>query len=256
MLSGTDITVRARGAVLLDRVDVDIRPGEVLGILGPNGAGKSTLLRCLAGSLRPEGGAVTIDGRPVRSLSARAQAVRRAVCTQHTDLRFPFTAREVVALGRSPHGSGPTGDIVASALEQVEASHLSERRWSTLSGGERQRVQLARALAQLTGPGERYLLLDEPTASLDLRHQHAVLGLARRLSRSRVGVAVVLHDLNLAAAYTDRLLLLRGGRRLACGPTADLLTPTRIAQAFDLAVRVLPHPDGGTLVAAMPGARS
>ena len=255
MLSAHQVTVTIRGSTLLDAVDVDVRPGEVLGILGPNGAGKSTLLRCLSGAWKPSKGEVSLGGVPLRSVPARALAQRRAVVTQHTDLRFPFSAAEVVALGRAPHRRGHTDSIVMASLKQVEADHLSHRRWPSLSGGERQRIQLARAIAQLSQPGPagtRYLLLDEPTSSLDLRHQHATLAIARSVAAEGGAVAVILHDLNLAAAYTDRLLLLQGGRTFAAGDTTTVLTAGTIQSVFGLPVQILNHPAGGSLIAAIP----
>ncbi|MDG1482803.1 MAG: heme ABC transporter ATP-binding protein [Myxococcota bacterium] len=254
MLRAEAVTVRIGQRALLEDIDIAITPGEVLGILGPNGAGKSTLLRCLSGTRRPTTGRVTLDDTPIQAISPRDLARRRAVLSQHVDLRFPFTALEVVALGRAPHGSRGARRIALAALEQVGAASLAGQRWPSLSGGEKQRVQLARALVQIreVEPGiSRYLLLDEPTASLDLRHQHSTLSLARRLSREGVGVGVILHDLNLAMTYTDRLLLLRSGQSIAQGSTAEILDAERIEQAFSLPVQILPHPGGGRLVAAM-----
>lgn len=257
-LSAQDVSVEIRGKVLLSHVSVDVAPGCVLGILGPNGAGKSTLLRCLSGARAPSSGRIALDEVPLLSRGPRWLALRRAVVAQKVDLRFRFTVREIAAMGRAPHRSSDAvaDRLACEALERVEVAHLAGRRWPTLSGGEQQRVQLARALVQLAPPGPpgpRYLLLDEPTASLDLRQQHRTLALARHLAHEEnVGVVVVLHDLNLASAYTDRLLLLRGGRTVAAGDTASVLDAYRIQQTFGLPVQILDHPAGGRLIAAMP----
>lgn len=240
--------VRA-GRVLLDGVDLRVCPGEVLALLGPNGAGKSTLLRCLGGELTPDAGRVRLNGRALTDWRPRELARRRAVLPQHSALEFPFSALEVVLLGRIPHGGPGRGDRqrALAALAAAEVAHLAGRAYTTLSGGERQRVHLARVLVQLwealPGAEPRWLMLDEPTASLDLAHQHASLALARRWAGQGVGVLVVLHDLNLAAQYADRIAVLQAGRLLALDTPRTVLQPALIARAFGLAVRVLPHPE-------------
>jgi iron complex transport system ATP-binding protein len=249
MLSLDTVRVCVGDAVLLDGVSLAVRPGEVVAVVGPNGAGKSTLLKVAAGERAPTTGRVTLDGAPLASFTPDVLAARRAVLPQHSALQFGFTASEVVALGRTPHVHHSSWKedetAVRRALGRAGVGHLAARRYPTLSGGEQQRVHLARALAQLDAPHvnePRYLLLDEPTASLDLAHQHAVLGTARALADAGTGVLVVLHDLNLAAQYADRLAVLRRGRLLADGPPADVLDPALVHAAFDVAVTVLPHP--------------
>ncbi|EXJ16452.1 hemin ABC transporter ATP binding protein [Imhoffiella purpurea] len=239
------------GRALIDGVSLTLNPGEVLVILGANGAGKSTLLRCLSGELRPDAGEIRLNGVPLAAWSSGDCARRRAILPQQSPLNFPFTALEVAAMGRIPHGGPGPGDtrIAAAALAAAEAEHLAERRYTTLSGGERQRVHLARILAQLWSPlpndEPRYLLLDEPTASLDLAHQHATLALARRWTDRNIGVLVVLHDLNLAAQYGDRIALMKQGRLLALDRPRAVLEPPLIEQAFGLPVSVIPHPEMG-----------
>jgi iron complex transport system ATP-binding protein len=234
---------------LIDGVSLALHPGEVLVILGANGAGKSTLLRCLSGELQPDVGEIRLNGVPLARWSPADCAKRRAILPQQSPLSFPFTALEVAAMGRIPHGGpGPSDTrIAAEALAAAEADHLAERRYTTLSGGERQRVHLARILAQLWTPlpneEPRYLLLDEPTASLDLAHQHATLALARRWTDRHIGVLVVLHDLNLAAQYGDRIALMKDGRLLAIDCPRAVLEPAGIEHAFGLPVRVIPHPE-------------
>jgi iron complex transport system ATP-binding protein len=250
-LAAVDVGVAIRGATLLAGVSLAIRPGEVVAVLGPNGAGKSTLLKCLGSELRPTRGTVHLNAKPLADWSPRESAQRRAVLPQHSPLGFPFTALEVVLMGRIPYGGPFPADteIALAAMAAAEVEHLAARRYTTLSGGERQRVHLARVLTQIWEPlpdrEPRYLLLDEPTASLDPAHQHGTLTLVRAWARRGVGVAVVLHDLNLAAQYSDRVAVLRSGRLLAIGSPADVLRPPLIAEAFGLPVHVLPHPDLG-----------
>jgi iron complex transport system ATP-binding protein len=249
LLQAEALQVIRAGRALLDGVELAVRPGEVLALLGPNGAGKSTLLRCLCGELAPDAGQVRINGRPVAAWGARDLARRRAVLPQHSALGFPFTVLEVVLMGRIPHGGPGPGDEgrALAALEAAEVAHLTGRTYTTLSGGERQRVHLARVLVQLwdalPDAEPRWLMLDEPTASLDLAHQHATLALARRWAGEGVGVLVVLHDLNLAAQYADRVAVLQAGRLLALDSPCAVFEPALIARAFGLAVRVLSHPE-------------
>ncbi len=257
MLDLDTVHVTIGGARLLRGVALGVRPGEVVAVVGPNGAGKSTLLKVMAGEQVPTEGAAVLDGRPLAAWAPDDLALRRAVLPQHSALAFGFTAFEVAMLGRMPHAARAAEDEAAArrALEAAGVAHLAERRYPTLSGGEQQRVHLARALAQLDGSATeaRYLLLDEPTASLDLAHQHAVLRLARAHAEAGGGVLVVLHDLNLAAQYADRLAVLRDGRLLAEGPPADVLDPALVRAAFDVPVVVLPHPClACPLVVSMP----
>jgi iron complex transport system ATP-binding protein len=244
------VTIRANR--LLDAVSLTVAPGELVAIVGPNGAGKSTLLRALSGELASSDGDVWLCNRPLRAWPLREQARMRAVLPQQSTLTFAFTVREVVLLGRAPHSQGIDGPhdqaIAAAALAAVDADHLAERWYTTLSGGERQRVQLARVLAQIWEPladRPRFLLLDEPTSSLDIAHQHATLAIAQRWARQGVGVLAVLHDLNLAAQYADRLAVLRAGRKVADGSPNDVLTPALIADVFGMPVQVLRHPTMG-----------
>ena len=234
---------------VLDGVSLEVAPGEVHALLGPNGAGKSTLLKILAGELAPSRGPAAMNGRALESWSPAEAARRRAVVPQFTSVTFPFTAAEVVALGRAPHGSRDAERISRQALAATDAAHLAEALFPTLSGGERQRVALARGLAQIweppAGGGPRCLLLDEPTSSLDLAHQHAILALARGWARGAVAVVVVLHDLNLAAAYADRISLLNRGRIAAAGTPAEALDPDLVAEVYGISVTRTRHPDNG-----------
>jgi iron complex transport system ATP-binding protein len=250
MLEATDVTVTAGRATLLTRVSLQVRRGEVLALLGENGAGKSTLLRVLAGDLPPRAGTVRLSGRPMYLWSMAERARRRAVLPQRAEVAFGFTAMEVVLMGRLPYrdGSARAEDkaIAGEALARVDAAHLEHRIVNTLSGGESARVHLARVLAQLwedDAAPERFLLLYEPTASLDPAHQHLTLACARRFARAHgLGVLAVLHDVNLAAQYADRIALLKQGRLIAEGAPRDVLTPEQLETCYGVQAVVLPHP--------------
>jgi iron complex transport system ATP-binding protein len=222
-----------------------VEAGELVALVGPNGAGKSTLLRIAAGRLRPSGGRVLLDGDDVAGLSALARARRISGVAAAEEGRFPFSVREAVALGRHPWRgrfaplSAEDTDAVEAALVQMELAPLADRRIDALSSGERQRVALARCLAQRAD----VLLLDEPTAHLDLGH--ALRTLARLRSEAHDGgraVLAALHDLGLAAAFADRVALLHDGALVAHGPPRDALSPARVAEAFGAAVAFVDHP--------------
>jgi len=254
----------AGGATLLDDVSLAVGRGEVVALLGPNGAGKSTLLRALCGELSPAAGDVHLEGRSLSGWSPRERAARLGVLPQASRLVFPFTAEQVALLGRTPHvarrESARDREIAGLALRRAGVGALARRDYLRLSGGEQQCVQLARVLAQVwdaPAQGSRYLLLDEPTASLDLRLQHALLGLTRQLAGQGFGLLVSLHDLNLAAQYADRIALLCGGRLLADGAPPQVLSAERIRRVWgvEAAAGLDPRsgrwtigcgPDGGT----------
>ena len=251
-LAAQSVSVRIGSATLLDDVSLVAQPGEVLGLLGPNGAGKSTLLSVLAGDRKPDSGTIRLHGRSPGAWPTEALARVRAVMTQSASVAFDFTVHEVVALARMPHAGRTRAvddrHIIASALDLADVTHLAVRLYPSLSGGERQRVQAARALAQVWTATDdapcRFLMLDEPTASLDLRHQHALLEAVRRFVGSGVGVIVVLHDINLAAAYCDRIALLDRGRLVACGPTRQTLAADRLADIYGVSLAAID--DAGT----------
>ncbi|MEM1125017.1 MAG: heme ABC transporter ATP-binding protein [Bacteroidota bacterium] len=248
MLVADHVSVRLGRSTLLDDVSVHLAPGEVLAVVGANGAGKTTLMRLLSGEQTPTEGTVRLGETPLDQFSADDLARCRGVLPQHASLAFGFTVEEVVLLGRTPHRTRATEDdeIARAALHAAGVHHLLGRSYPTLSGGEQQRVHLARTLAQIweapSPPSPRYLLLDEPTASLDLAHQHAVLRTARRCAQADVGVLAVLHDLNLAAQYAHRIAVLKHGQLVAEGPPATVLTPEVIQHAFDVAVLITDHP--------------
>ena len=251
MLRGEDISVLRGSRRILDAVSLAVAPGEMVAVIGPNGAGKSTLLQTLSGGLEPDRGAVALGDRALGAWPAKELARRRAVLSQNATLGFPFSALQVVLIGRSPHmGRHPArADLsaAATAMSETGVLHLAERSYPTLSGGEKQRVQLARVLAQIARPegesgSERYLLLDEPTNNLDLAHQHLALGAARRLADSGVAVLAVLHDPNHAAGYADRIHVLQQGRTIAAGTPRAVLTAELMRSVFGVAARVMSEP--------------
>lgn len=239
-----------RRTTILQDVSLALLPGRITVVLGPNGAGKSTLLRLLVGELAPTAGRVRYDGVAIGALPHWKLAAKRAVLPQSGSLAFPFTAYEVVALGLDGAGNrfaGKTAQArVAAALEQADVAHLADRQFPTLSGGEQQRVQFARVLCQLEAgrvhEPRQMLFLDEPVSGLDLEHQIAVLETAKRLAAAGTGVLAILHDLNLAAAYADELLVLQAGRQAARGTPADVLTDRLLAETFgvNLSIRAVP----------------
>jgi iron complex transport system ATP-binding protein len=248
MLRAEQLEVRRGQCAVLSGIDLQLQAGEMLGVLGPNGAGKSTLLAALAGELPPSAGGVSLDRRPLGDWPGAERARRPAVLPQSSGLNFAFRVEERIAMGRLPHASGRARDaqIVLEALRAADVAHLSGRSYLALSGGERQRVHLARVLAQLwPGGAGQILLLDEPTAMLDPLHQHTCLQATRRLAEAGAAVLVILHDLNLAARYCDRLLLLERGRAHAFGTPAEVLRAEPLQAVFGLEVLVQTHPERG-----------
>jgi iron complex transport system ATP-binding protein len=241
---------RAQDAFALRQVDVSIAQGRLTALLGANGCGKTTLLKLLSGVLRPDQGTVGLEGRPLAQMPRRHLARRIAVVPQETHPAFDFTVIEMVLMGRHPHlGAfrleGPDDFAIAhDALVATGTAHLADRPYMTLSGGEKQRVVIASALAQSSD----VLLLDEPTASLDLAYQLEIAALLRRLNRERsVTIVLATHDLNLAASLCDTLVLLRGGRVLAQGPTEEVLTAPMVQQLYGVDAEVRFHGRAGHL---------
>lgn len=251
-LEARGVGVVIDGRAILDGVDLDVAPGRLVALVGPNGAGKSTLLAVLAGDLAPSAGVVELDGVPVASLRARDLARSRAVLLQQHRLAFGFRAREVVAMGRAPwHGTEAADrdpEVVAAAEERADVAHLADRLFPTLSGGEQARVAFARVLAQDT----RLLLLDEPTAALDLQHQEAVLAVARAEADAGAAVVVVLHDLSLAAAWADVVCVLADGVVRAAGPPREVLTAELLTEVYRHPVVVVEHAGQPVVVPLRP----
>jgi iron complex transport system ATP-binding protein len=249
-LEARNVTVRAGGKALLDRVSLSLEAGERVALVGPNGAGKSTLMRALAGELRPQAGSVVLRARDVASYPPRVLALHRAVLSQNVTVTFPFTVAEVAALGAGDRRGAKVEHLVAGALAEVDLAGLAGRIITTLSGGEQQRAHFARILVQLAcgeavhGPG--VLLLDEPTASLDLRHQIDVLKAVRRCAARGVTVIAVLHDLNLAGLYAERIVALDRGRVAADGAPPATITDDLLDRVFGVTLRVGRAPPAGT----------
>jgi iron complex transport system ATP-binding protein len=248
MLEAQSITIKYGLREAVANVSLRPQPGEITAIIGPNGAGKSTLLRALNGSIAPDRGDITLDGRPMSSYARRAVARRIAVVAQEADLRFPITVMEFVLSGRyalsgawgweSKHDLAVAGGV----LRETELDGFEARLMNELSGGERQRAVLARALATEA----KIFLLDEPTANLDLAHQATMLRLVRaRCSDAQCAAVVVTHDVNLAAEFADRVMLLKEGCIVASGPPREVLTPELLKEVFDMEVLVDAHPLSG-----------
>ena len=244
MLHGENLVVVRGGRRLVDDVTVGFPAGELAVLIGPNGAGKSTLLKLLSGEMRPDGGRVTIGGAALAAMKPSALALRRAVLPQASALAFPFTVREIAALGVAIPGlalsRAEAAAVVDRSLAAVDLTDRADRLHDALSGGERQRAHLARVLAQLwvgaIGRGPGVLMLDEPTAAQDLSHQLAVLDAARNHARAGGAAIVVLHDLNLAARYADRFVVVHEGRVAADGAPAAVVTRRLLADVFRVAL--------------------
>jgi len=252
MLEVAGVRVEVPGRSLLQSVSAQFIAGQVTAVLGPNGAGKSTLMSLLTGQRQPSGGQVYLAGKALSAHAPAELARIRACVAQETQVAFEFTVREVVELGRYPHRRHPgrnEADVVLQAMQATAVEHLQHRVLNTLSGGEKARVHLARALAQvwepLAGQSTRWLLLDEPTAALDLQHQHRMLQLVRAWATAQgVGVVAVLHDLNLALRYSDRCVVLQGGEVVGSGATAKVLTPACIEKVWGVVAHPV-APSGG-----------
>jgi iron complex transport system ATP-binding protein len=257
VLSARDLIAGYGAIAVLSGVSLELRAGELLAIVGPNGAGKSTLLRLLAGTMKPWSGTVELGGRALDGYERRALARQIATVAQENSVAFGFTVLEVVLMGRAPHlgpfhlESARDLAIACEALERFDLLSLAERRIQELSGGERKRVFLARALAQEPA----IALLDEPTAFLDLRHVAEIFGRMRELSLSRqMAVVATLHDLNVAAVWADRVMLLKEGRAVATGTPEEVLTADNLRAVYETEVYVGRNPATGA-IAVLPAPR-
>jgi iron complex transport system ATP-binding protein len=255
MLEVQDLVCRIGSKTIVDHISLSFAPGRLHVIVGPNGSGKSTFLKAFSGEWSPSAGVIRYDGQPISSFRKTALARRRAVMTQLPELHFPLTVAEIVMMGRYPHFAfSPTSNdqhICHQVMDRLSIQDLSGRDYLTLSGGERQRVQFARALAQIweaPATGSRYLFLDEPVSSLDIHYQHQFLHLARNLLQENVVLVAILHDLNLALQYADRMIFMKQGRVIAAGDTPSIVTPALIHDTFDIEARLLDDPGRGTPV--------
>ncbi|UDL95547.1 heme ABC transporter ATP-binding protein [Lichenihabitans sp. PAMC28606] len=253
LLEAEALTFAVRDAVLIRNAALTLDAGRVTIVVGPNGAGKSTLLKLLAGGLRAQSGSVRLDGRALHDFPAWQLSCRRAVLPQSAQVFVPFKAHQVAALGSDGVGRAlgtiERAGIVESALVRAGVDHLRDRIFQTLSGGEQQRVHFARVLCQLAAgrslAPSQLLFLDEPIASLDLRHQIGLLDELRALAREGTAVLAIIHDLNLAAAYADHLVVLDGGHLVAQGPPAEVMTDALLRDVFRVDLRVGAVPGAG-----------
>jgi iron complex transport system ATP-binding protein len=249
MFEARAITVSAGSKILLNGVDLRLAPGKVVAVVGPNGAGKSTLLKVIAGELRAASGNIELDGRPLADWPTAALARRRAVLPQAVEVVFPFLVSEIVTLGMpSDLTSAEQDRLTQRALLAVDMSNFASRIHGTLSGGEKQRVQLARVLAQVWSSCCTYLLLDEPTSSLDLAHQLLILRIAREHADSGGAVLMIMHDLNLASMAADEIVALKDGCRIAAGAPESIVTDDLIAALYGVHARVRGVPEGPFLL--------
>lgn len=257
-LAVTALSISIKGGKsLLDDVSFELNAGEVLAVIGPNGAGKTSLLKALSGeSVSADeqcSGKISYVDRLLEAWPPAERAQQLAVLPQLSLLNFPYTVEEVVQLGRIPHSTGRQvdGELVEQALAQLDLNDLRSSLYTELSGGEKQRTQLARALVQIGCPDkqshslQRYLLLDEPTASLDLGHQQQLMQAIRQLASQGVVVVIILHDVSLAARYADKLLALKKGKVLAFGSAEEVVTESVMRELYDVDVKVMPHPETG-----------
>jgi iron complex transport system ATP-binding protein len=226
------------GRAIVTNVSLDVFPGEVLALVGPNGAGKSTLLSLMAGDLAPSTGSVALLGKEVSKYRPEEASRLRSVLMQSNAVSFPFTVWEIVEMGRAPWARTPKitedNEAIREALERADVGHLAHRRFNQLSGGERARVSLARVLAQRTP----VILLDEPTAALDLKHQEDVMATVSHLASSGLAVVVVVHDLSVAAAYAQRVAVMVGGHLDAIGPPGEVITAERVSRVYEVEVDI------------------
>ncbi|GAB3017675.1 heme ABC transporter ATP-binding protein [Cyclobacterium sediminis] len=241
MLSASNIQFRTKKRTILDATDLAVHPGEIMAILGPNGAGKTTLFKLLSGDSNTSLGVVKYNGRNIAGLKASQLAAVRAVMPQHSTVNFPFTVREVVELGLISNKVKDPEKVLDEVMALAQIDHLQGQQYEQLSGGEKQRVQLSRVLVQIweKKPFPRYALLDEPTSSLDIAQQHAMLEVLAQLKRRNIGVLVILHDLNLAAQYADKILLLKAGKMCYCGPIKAGLNECLLETVFDHPIQLM-----------------
>lgn len=244
MIEASDLSFSFGDEAVLESVSLEVTDGELVGLIGPNGAGKTTFLRLVSGVLDPNQGTVSVGGSLVQSLSPAEIGQRVAVVPQQTELSFDFSVRDVITMGRNPYQGrferlhAADRELVEQAMVRTETAHLADRPFSGISGGERKRVLIARAIAQNTPA----LLVDEPTASLDINHQISVFELLRDLIDDGKTILAAVHDLDLAARYCDRLVLLSDGTIKASGPAADVLKPKRLKHAYGIDTSIETNP--------------
>jgi iron complex transport system ATP-binding protein len=234
----TSVGLALDGRAILKNVSLQVFPGEVLALVGPNGAGKSSLLSVMSGDVQATTGRALLQGRDVSKYRVDEAARQRSVLMQSNEVSFPFTVAEIVEMGRAPWARTTSladdNKAIAEALEKADVEHLVERRFNQLSGGERARVSLARVLAQRTP----VVLLDEPTAALDLKHQESVMKTVREIAGQGRAVVVVVHDLSVAAGYADRVAMVVEGKIAAVGSPREVITAKRVSEVYGVAVDI------------------
>ena len=252
------LTVQIGSHVLLHGLTTAFPAGELCMVAGPNGAGKTTLLKCLDGEITCAQGNVNFNHKSVQQWSKKQLATMRAVLPQTSTLDFPFTLRDVVLMGRLPHETGEqdNNEIIDEVTTLCDCVHILDRAFPTLSGGEQQRAHTARVLAQVWRPHpyhDRFLLLDEPVSALDLSHQYALLKLLKSLAKKQnIGIICTLHNLNLAAQFADRCVILDQGRLVADGSPSEVFTEVTLSNVFDLDIWIKPHPEDASIPLIVP----
>ncbi len=240
MLEAKRIHFCIQNRPIVNQANICLRAGQLTALIGPNGAGKSTLFRLLSGELTCKHGSVTYNGLSLPQIKPKQLATLRAVMPQHSTVSFPFRAMEIVELGLLLSNQNHPPSTIREVMTATHTYHLRDQLLGNLSGGEKQRVQLARVLAQIweIKPYPRYLLLDEPTSSMDIAQQHHILQVIAQLKKRNIGILAILHDLNLAANYADNVVLLKEGAILNQGPTREIMTPKNLNQVFDYPIQV------------------
>nr|WP_134090434.1 heme ABC transporter ATP-binding protein [Olivibacter sp. XZL3] len=243
MLTAIAINYKIGKHCLLRDISFQIRPGELLAVLGANGAGKSTLINVLSGEKQPSSGAVLLFDRDLKKYTSQELSKKRSILQQHNSLHISFSVKEILLMGRYPHFRyrPNKSDLIAiaEAMEICDVGHLAERSYLSLSGGEQQRVQYARVLCQIWDQPQSLLLLDEPVAALDPQYQQQTIAIAKAFSQRGFMVIAVLHEINLASQYADRILMLKGGRKWLDGSPAEVLTPAHIYSIYNAEVDVI-----------------
>ena len=251
MLKAVKISKQIGSRTILRDCSLELRPGKFTAVVGPNGAGKTSLLRILSGEDKDYNGTIEINGASIRRMPVSTLSRMRAVLPQQTNINFPFTTEQIVEIGRHAHKCSSTENIavINRAMEHTDTTRFKGRLYSSLSGGEQQRVQMARVIAQITTneSANRYMMLDEPTASLDIAQQHLLLSLARQMCNEKIGVLAILHDLNLAIQYADDILLLRNGHSIGYGQVDEVISEDIIEETFGHPVKMIMN-DGLPLI--------
>lgn len=253
MLRASNIHYCIKNRAIIDQMNLELAPGKIMAVLGPNGAGKSTFFKVLSGETTCKLGTVNYNGKLLNQLKPKQLAEIRAVMPQHSQMNFPFSAEEVVRLGLISSSTTSPDNLISEIMEVTNTLHLREKAFNHLSGGEKQRIHLARVLVQIweNKPFPRFLLLDEPTSSLDIAQQHAVLKILNRLKSRNIGILVILHELNLAIQYADQVALLKNGVIVKSGDVKTVMEKETLDFVFDHPIQLIENPyTGGIFVSS------